>query len=380
MTPNDTLSGNGNRLRIVIAGGGTGGHLYPGLAIADEIRRRQPEAQILFVGTKGRIEERVVPASGYALETIWISGLRRTFSLATLLMPLKVAVAVAQSFRILKRMRPHVVVGTGGYVCGPVLWAALQLRMRTLIQEQNSEPGVTTHFLASRVDEVHITFPETAPRLPRQDNIRISGNPVRASLALPSREEAARAFGFNADRPTLLVFGGSQGSVAINSVMLTILPAVLETGAQILWQTGLRDAHRVITDPAVKAAYDSGTLNALPYIERMDLAYAACDVVLCRAGATTLAELTLLGKPSVLIPLPSAAADHQTSNARSLADRHAAILVRESAARSELLPALRRLLADRTERQLIGENAASLGRPKAAATLANAVLTLARAM
>jgi UDP-N-acetylglucosamine--N-acetylmuramyl-(pentapeptide) pyrophosphoryl-undecaprenol N-acetylglucosamine transferase len=376
MTPQDVLPGSGQALTVVIAGGGTGGHLYPGLAIADEIRRCRPDAQLLFVGTKGRIEERVVPASGYRLETIWISGLRRSLSLSALLMPLKVIVATLQSLRILRKMRPNVVVGTGGYVCGPVLWAAMLLRRRTLIQEQNSEPGVTTRLLASHVDEVHITFPETAARLRRQDNVRISGNPVRASLGTPARSEAARAFDLVAERPTLLVFGGSQGSVAINSAVLAVLPAVLETGAQVLWQTGSRDADRILSDPAVRTAQGQGVLRAYPYIERMDLAYAASDVVLCRAGATTLAELTLLGKASVLVPLPSAAADHQTSNARSLADRHAAILVRESAAREELLPALQKLLKDGTERRLLGENAARLGRPEAAGTLARAIIAL----
>jgi len=364
-------------LGFVFAGGGTGGHLYPAIAIADEIRKLRPEARIVFIGTRGRIEERVVPASGYPLKTIWISGFRRAFSFGTVLFPVKLVVALVQSFLLLRRIRPRVVVGTGGYVCGPVLYVASLLGIPTLIQEQNSYPGVTTRLLAPRVKEVHITFESTRQHLRRAEGVILSGNPTRSSLGSVSREEAARFFGIDGKNLTLLVFGGSQGSVAVNSGFLSSVAGVLADGVQVLWQTGERDFSRIASAPEVQAAVARRMVWVAPYIEKMEMAYAACDLVLCRAGATALAELTRIGLPSVLVPLPTAAADHQTVNAQTMVKVGGAVMVREQDMKEYLLPTLHELLAQPAKLQSMGQSAASIGMPDAAIRLAAAVLALA---
>jgi UDP-N-acetylglucosamine--N-acetylmuramyl-(pentapeptide) pyrophosphoryl-undecaprenol N-acetylglucosamine transferase len=367
----------GDSIRIVIAGGGTGGHLYPGLAIADEVRSLRPDAVIVFVGTRGHIEERVVPASGYPFETISISGIRRAVSVALVLFPFKLGVALVQSWFLLRRLRPDVVVGTGGYVCGPVVFVASLLGIRTLIQEQNSYPGVTTRLLARRADEVHITFEETRKFLKRHDRVFVSGNPTRRSLESCSRQEATKIFAIDGNKKTLCVVGGSQGSVAINNAVLGILGDLLNAGIQVLWQTGKRDYARISSLNEIRDAVAIGSVRVHPYIDQMGQAYAACDLVLARAGATTLAEVTRLGKPSVLVPLPTAAADHQTENARSMEAANAAVMVPERETGQHLLAVLKDLFGHPDRLQVLAEGARRLGKPDAASTLANAVLRLA---
>ena len=376
MTP-ASIPAEGGVLTVVIAGGGTGGHLYPGLALADEIRKVVPGTKVVFVGTRGRIDERVVPARGYRLETIWISGFRRAFSLSLLLFPVKVAVALVQSGWLLRRIRPQVVVGTGGYVCGPVVFCATLMGIPTLLQEQNSYPGVTTRLLSPRVDQVHISFDATRRFLRRADNVSLTGNPTRFTGGQASREEAARFMAIDSRKPTLLVLGGSQGSVAVNSIVAAALRGIIDAGVQVIWQTGERDYPRISAVPGVREAMDRGGVRVFPFIERMELAYATCDLVLARAGATTLAELTILGKPSVLIPLPSAAADHQTENARAMEAAGAAVMVPERDAHDRLLPVLQRLFGEPATLHSMAEKARGLGRPDAARVLAHCVVNLA---
>ncbi len=371
------MSAGQGPLRVIFAGGGTGGHLYPALAIAGEIRRMRPGAEIEFVGTRGRIEERVVPASGYRITMIWISGFRRGLHISALLFPLKVVVALLQSITLLRRVRPQVVVGTGGYVSGPVLYAATLLRIPTIVQEQNSVPGVTTRLLASRVDEVHIAFKDARRYLKRKDNVRCTGNPTRSEMDGIPRERGASGFGLDASLPTLLVIGGSQGSVGVNSALLQALKPVVAAGAQILWQTGDRDFDRISADPRVRDVLPGGRLHLVKFIERMGDAFAASDLVLCRAGAMTLAELTRIGKPSVLIPLPSAAADHQTGNARSMEEAGAAVMVPEREAGEMLGSLIPDLLRDRNRLLAMADRARSLGKADAGRELAAAVIARA---
>ena len=375
--PAAASTAEGNVLKVVIAGGGTGGHVYPGLAIADEIRKLRSNAAIVFVGTRHRIEARVVPARGYPLETIWISGFRRGWSFSLLLFPLKLGVALMQSWILLRRIRPHVVIGTGGYVCGPVVYIATVLHIPTLIQEQNSYPGVTTRLLSPRVNQVHVAFEAARRFLRRTDNVSVTGNPARFSAGELSREVAARSMSIESRKPTLLILGGSQGSVAINSAVLEVLRGIIYSGAQIIWQTGERDYPRIAALKDVREAVERGSIRVVPFIEQMEYAYAACDLVLARAGATTLAELTILGKPSVLIPLPTAAADHQTENAKSMEAAGAAIMIPEREAGVRLLSVLQRLLGEPAALRSMGEVARGLGRPEAARILAQSVLNLA---
>lgn len=365
---------SGRKLHIVFAGGGTGGHLYPAIAIADEIRRIRQDAAITFVGTKKKIESRVVPGRGYDFETIWISGFRRKLTFENLLFPLKVVVALLQSYILIRRLNPAVVVGTGGYVCGPVVYVASLLRIPTVIQEQNSFPGVTTRLLASRATEVHLAFESSAKFLRRKDNIKISGNPVRSTLGNETREEASTFFGLDHTQKTVLVFGGSLGAKSINDAMIQNHREIIEQGVQVIWQTGDGDYERVCGSVA-----EAKEMKILRFIERMEFAYATCDLAVCRAGATTLAELTLAGVPSVLVPYPFAAADHQTENAKVMVESGASVLLKDDAVSGKLFETVTALLRDETQLSVMAENARSLGKPGAASSIARAVLALAEA-
>ncbi len=360
-------------LRLVFAGGGTGGHLFPAIAVADEIKERHPDAAILFVGTKGRIEATVVPARGYEFVTIWISGFRRRLSAATFLFPLKVIVSMVQSVSLLRRRRPEVVIGTGGYVCGPVVYAAQLLGIPTLIQEQNSYPGVTTRMLAPRATEVHLTFEESRRYLKRQSNVLITGNPTRGAIGTVRRKAGASAFGIDGTKRTVLVFGGSLGASSINRALLPAITTLVEGGLQILWQTGEQDQEFVLRGTeAVR-----GKVKVFKFIDRMENAYAAADLAVCRAGASSLAELTRLGLPAVLIPYPLAAADHQTANAKTMEAAGAAVVIADRDA-ARLLPALLKELAwDANRLGAMAEASRRLGKPKATKQLADAVEDLA---
>ena len=360
--------------RVMLAGGGTGGHLYPAIAIADAVRTIDAGAAVLFIGTRGKIEERVVPERGYDLATIWISGVKRSFSLATALVPLKVLTSLVQSFMHIRRFRPDVVVGTGGYVSGPPVFVASLLGIPTALQEQNSYPGVTTRLLAGRVKQVHVMFERTKRFLRRQDNILMSGNPVRGSIGSVTRADAAARLGIEPGTPTLLVTGGSQGAASVNSTMLDVFPAVVEAGIRILWLTGTRDAERI--SAAVAASPARSMTTVVPYLERMEDAFAVADLIVSRSGASTLAEIACAGLPSILIPLPTAAGDHQTENARAMVEAGAAVLCADAQARTELRPLILELFGDTGRRTRMGDAARGLAKPGAATTIARAIMKL----
>lgn len=363
-------------MRALFAGGGTGGHLFPGLAIADEVKRRQPDASITFVGTKDRIEARVVPQRGYAFAHIWIGGLQRKLTLGNVLFPLKVVTALVQSFFLIKKLKPDVVVGTGGYVCGPPLYVASLLRIPTLIQEQNSYPGITTRWLAPRVSEVHLTFESSKRFLSRQDNVRVSGNPTSARLGTATRTEGATYFSLNPERTTMLVFGGSLGAHSINVAIARMLESIMKLHIQVIWQTGDADFERCTA--ALRPEWKDD-VRIQKFIEQMEYAYAAADFAICRAGASTLAELTRVGVPAILIPYPHAAADHQTENARAMVEADAAVMIRDNELGEKLLATLSKFHADASRLRAMKENAKRIGKPEAAARIADAVLRLAKA-
>lgn len=362
-------------MRVLFAGGGTGGHLFPGLAIAGELKALYPGAEILFVGTQRKIEARVVPEQGFAFRTIWISGFHRSLRFSNLLFPVKVIVAMMQAFSILREFRPDVVVGTGGYVSGPMLYAATLKGIPTLIQEQNSYPGETTRFLAKRVSEVHITFEESRAHLPRRDKVFLSGNPTRGALDRADAGEALRYFGFPDDpsKKTLLVFGGSLGAATINRSLERHLDALIGAGLRVIWQTGASDAEAA---GKYRLRYGSDRLWVGAFIDRMEYAYAASALVLCRAGATTIAELTRLGKPAVLVPYPHAAANHQVENARSLVEAGAAVMVEDRAIGASLAETVLGLL-NGGDLAAMSATCLALGKPDAARVLARHVAALA---
>ena len=363
----------------MFAGGGTGGHLYPAIALADEVKKQRPEADVLFVGTKGRIESRVVPDRGYPFASIRVTGLQRRVSLRTLMFPLTLMIAMVQSFVLIRKFRPDVVVGTGGYVCGPPVFVATLLGIPTLIQEQNSYPGVTTRILAKRVNEVHITFEGSRRYFKRTDNVKLSGNPVRVAIGTISREEGARFFGVSAGQRILLVAGGSLGAASINRAVLTIVPDLASAGVQILWATGVQDHAAIEQAVGAFTAGVRGLVHLQPYIENMEYALGACDLAVCRSGATTLAELMQAGVPSILVPYPHAAADHQTENARAMVNQGAAVMCRDSDLKLALLLTIKDLLGSPERLRAMSAHARDMSKPHAAEALAGALLHLAKA-
>lgn len=362
--------------RLIFAGGGTGGHLFPALAIAEAVQRVAPEIDITFIGTRGRIEARVVPAHGFSFIPIWISGFRRRLTFDTLLFPLKLTVALLQSLVVLMRLRPAVVIGTGGYVCGPPVFVAALLGIPTLLQEQNSYPGITTRLLARWVREVHIAYEGTRQYLHKDHGVYLSGNPIRAMVGSVERSESLRRLGLQSSRKTVLVVGGSQGAVSINNALLAAPDLLGRSDVQVLWLTGASELERVQQGIATVGAGDGVHLHG--FLEDMAAAYAVADLVVCRAGASTLAEILCAGLPSILVPYPHAAADHQTLNARTIADAGAAVMIPDAEAQGRLGTEIREILARPERRAAMSVAARTLALPNAARTVADAVFTMMR--
>ncbi len=359
-------------LSVIFAGGGTGGHLFPGIAIAEALRELRPGCSISFVGSRNRIEARVVPKYGYPFDAVWIAGLQRRFSFRTALLPLKLLVSLVQSWSILRRRKPDVVVGTGGYVSGPLLYVAARTGRRTLIHEQNEYPGITTRKLAPLADEVHVTFASSERLLGAAKRLVRSGNPVRLSLQRSDAGDARVHFGLHPARTTLFVFGGSLGARAINRALRPLVPRLVREDYQLIWQTGTADYEEL---KSLGALYREQVI-VRPFIDEMDLAYSAANLVLCRAGATSIAELTALGIPSLLVPFPHAAADHQYKNAVALAQNGAAMVLREEEL-GRIERELFSLLDDGAALTRMADAATEAGRPRAAFDIAEAVIRLA---
>ena len=358
-------------LRVALAGGGTGGHLYPALAIAEAVAEQRPDVGFLFFGTSGKIEARVVPQRGFPFTPIWISGFHRSLRPANFLFPVKVIVSLWQSWTTLRRFRPHVVVGTGGYVCGPVLFVASAMGIPTVIHESNSYPGVTTRMLASRVNRVLISFDDTRRWLRRTDPVALVGTPVRKGLGTAQRDDACRAFGLDPGRRVVMILGGSLGAASINRAIARHATTLRDAGIQLLWQTGRTEEAAYVREFGA-----AGVGHVVGFIDDMNAAYAASDLVVCRAGASTLAELTAIGMASVLVPYPHAAADHQTQNARSLESAGAAEVVVDQNVMDHLVPTVLRIAQDTDTRRRMAAAARTLGRPDAAGEIAHIILRM----
>lgn len=347
-------------MRLIIAGGGTGGHLFPGVAIAEELRAREPAAEILFVGTRRGIEARVLPDLGWALEFIEVSGLKTVGALGALRGMARLPRALWQARRIVKRFRPDAVIGVGGYASGPVVLAARLRGLPTAICEQNSIPGLTNKLLGRVARAVFLSFDESR-RFFRASKILMTGNPVRRGLVQQLLEAAPAPAD---DAVHVLVCGGSQGAVAVNELASQALIA-LAPGAtlEIVHQTGEKDL--AATEARYKEAGVAASCHA--FIKDMASAYRRADLIIGRAGATTVAELAIAGKPAVLIPYPFAADNHQELNAREMAAKGAALMFRQAELTADkLADALRPLLADRAQRDRMGAAMKSLARPRAA--------------
>jgi len=356
-------------VKMLVAGGGTGGHLFPGIALAQEVTTRHPENDVLFVGTARGLEATVVPKSGFKLELIEVGGLKRVGLFGLIKGLLRIPRALWQSRAILRRYAPDVVVGVGGYASGPVVLMAWLMRIPTAVQEQNARAGFTNKLLGRFVQAVFVAFKEAFDQFPR-GKTRLLGNPIRRELMDNFLRAKAQHQKFQ-----LLVFGGSQGAHALNTTMLAALPhlADLKDQLAITHQTGKKDVD------AVRKGYEGSgfQVEVLEFIADMSRAYANADLVVCRAGATTLAELTVCKKPSILIPFPYAADNHQELNARSLADSGAAMLLVERELTPEkLAAAIRELYGDRARLAKMEKAAGSLGRPEAAKEIADVCVEL----
>jgi UDP-N-acetylglucosamine--N-acetylmuramyl-(pentapeptide) pyrophosphoryl-undecaprenol N-acetylglucosamine transferase len=359
-------------MNILFAGGGTGGHLYPAIAIAEEVLKLDPAATVAFVGTKGKIEARVVPQKGYPFYTIWISGFSRRFRVSTLLFPLKVVVSLLQSFFLIRRVKPNIVIGTGGYVCGPILYVASLLKIPTVVHESNSYPGVTTRMLASRVTAVLTQFDVTRQWVSPHAAVEVVGNPTRAELSKVSRAEGCAQFGLSPEKKTIFAFGGSLGASSINKAMLHVIEEAVSRGVQVIWQTGETDWQ------AASAIPPQPGIVVMKYVDRMDCGYAAADLVISRSGATTLAELTRLGKPAILVPYPYAAANHQEMNAATMVESGAAVMIRDSELNEQLAATVRILLENDEERNRMSAQSLQMGKPDAGTAIAKKIMDMAR--
>jgi UDP-N-acetylglucosamine--N-acetylmuramyl-(pentapeptide) pyrophosphoryl-undecaprenol N-acetylglucosamine transferase len=355
--------------RFLISGGGTGGHIFPALAIADSLKSRYPEAAILFVGAQGRMEMQRVPAAGYRITGLPIKGFDRAHLLKNISVLFLLGKSLFGAWKTIRRFRPDAVIGVGGYASGPTLYMASLAGVPTLIQEQNSYAGVTNKLLARRASAICVAYEDMERFFPSK-KIILTGNPVRKELLeRREREEAASFFGLDPQKKTLLVIGGSLGARTINLSVEGGLASLAEAGIQVIWQTG-KPYRR-------KEAGSRQGLWVSPFIERMDYAYGAADLVISRAGAGTISELCLLGKASILVPSPNVAEDHQTKNAVALVEKGAAELVSDGKAPSELIPSALACIGD--EERLIGlsKRIAALGIADSAERIVDAIEAIA---
>ena len=348
-----------SKLKFILSGGGTGGHIYPAIAIANELKKRFPEAEFLFVGAKDKMEMQKVPQAGYAIKGLWIAGLQRKLTLQNALFPIKLLSSLWESRKILKSFKPDVVIGTGGFASGPLLNVANSLNIPTLIQEQNSYPGITNKLLSKKAAKICVAYENLERFFPKEKMI-LTGNPVRQDLIDVSskREEAIAFFKLDPKKKTLLVLGGSLGARRINQLIEKELQGLLSQKVQIIWQCG-----KLYLDDYSK--YNSAQVQVVAFIERMDLVYAAADVVISRAGASSVSELCIVGKPVIFIPSPNVAEDHQTKNAQAIVDKKGAIMIKESELEDEFSIVLEALLKDEGKQQLLGDNIKKLALPQA---------------
>ena len=329
---------------ILLSGGGTGGHIYPALAIANELKKQHPEAQFLFVGAKNRMEMEKIPNAGYEIKGLWISGLQRKLTLKNLLFPLKLISSMWKAFWIVKKFKPSIVIGTGGFASGPVVFMAGLMGVKTVIQEQNSYPGITNKLLGKRASKICVAY-DGLERFFAKEKIVKTGNPVRQDLLNIStkREEALEYYGLDSSKKTVVVIGGSLGARAINMLVESHLDLFQKNNLQLIWQTG-----KLYFEEFKK--YNKGhVIQTFDFMNRMDLTYAAADIIISRAGASSISELCIVGKPVLFIPSPNVAEDHQTKNALSLVNRDAALMLKESSL--ELFNSMIQELVDNSELQ-----------------------------
>ena len=357
--------------RIIISGGGTGGHIFPAISIANKFKERHADAQILFVGAKGRMEMTRVPEAGYEIVGLWISGIQRSLSLSNLLFPFKLISSYFKARSIVKKFKPHAVIGTGGYASGPIMLAAVNKNIPALIQEQNSYAGLTNKQLAAKAQRICVAYADMENYFPKE-KIVFTGNPVRQNILdiEHKREQALMRLGLQLNQRTLLIIGGSLGARTINESILAEIDKIIGAQVQVIWQTG-----KIYYDEVKEKLKDKDLkrIGVYAFIQDMDMAYAAADVVISRSGALAISELCLVKRPCVLVPSPNVAEDHQTKNAMALVKEDAAVLVRDVEAREKLVDESLKLIFDLNRCAKLSTNIATLAKPNATEDIVNEI-------
>lgn len=363
-------------MRIIISGGGTGGHIFPAIAIANALKAENKQNEILFVGAKDRMEMQKVPAAGYKIEGLWISGIQRKLTLDNLSFPFKVLSSLAKSKKIIKKFKPDIAIGVGGFASGPLLRKATKMNIPTLIQEQNSHAGLTNRWLSKRVDKICVAY-ENMERFFPSHKIVYTGNPVREDiLNLESkRQEALEFFGLKPDKKVVFAVGGSLGARTINQSLAKDLKRLQDADIQLIWQTGKSFKEQA---EAIKKKLPDSTIQLHEFINRMDLAYSVADVVISRAGALAISELCIVGKPCIFVPYPYAAEDHQTMNTMALVKENAALHVKDSEAENKLVDTVLDLIKDETTQNIMSNNILKFARPEATQSIIKEVLELVK--
>jgi UDP-N-acetylglucosamine--N-acetylmuramyl-(pentapeptide) pyrophosphoryl-undecaprenol N-acetylglucosamine transferase len=357
--------------KFILSGGGTGGHIYPAIAIANELKKRYPNAEILFVGASDKMEMQKVPQAGYAIEGLWIAGLQRKITLQNMLFPFKLISSLWKSRSILKRFKPDVVVGTGGFASGPLLQMANSLHIPTVIQEQNSYPGITNKLLSKKANAICVAY-ENLERFFPAEKIVFTGNPVRDDLltVASKREEGLSYFKLDSSKKTLLILGGSLGARRVNQLVAKELDFILNSGTQVFWQCGK------LYFEEYQHFNSKANVQVTAFIDRMDLIYAAADFVISRAGASSVSELCLVGKPTLFIPSPNVAEDHQTKNAKAIVEKDGAILLRESELDEQFETVFTDLITNESKQHKLASNIKKLAKSNATTDIVDTILKL----
>jgi UDP-N-acetylglucosamine--N-acetylmuramyl-(pentapeptide) pyrophosphoryl-undecaprenol N-acetylglucosamine transferase len=362
--------------RIIISGGGTGGHIFPALAIAGELKSRYPDCEILFAGASGRMEMEKVPAAGYQIVGLPVMGFPRKPGPDMIVFFVRLMKSMVKARAIVRDFRPHVVVGVGGYASGPVLRAAVARNIPALIQEQNSFAGITNKLLAKKVKLVCVAYEGMEKFFPAS-KIRLTGNPVRKSLSGSriDKEEALSCFGLKKGSGVLLITGGSLGARSVNNAVLDNLETIRESDIQVIWQTGSYYYREMVEKTEGKLP---ANLHIFQFLDRMDAAYAAADLVISRAGAGTISELCLVAKPAILVPSPNVAEDHQTRNAMVLVNKNAAVMVKDHEMKTRLFPEAIRLVHDPESLRSMSGNISRLALPDATSAIVDLIIEISR--
>jgi UDP-N-acetylglucosamine--N-acetylmuramyl-(pentapeptide) pyrophosphoryl-undecaprenol N-acetylglucosamine transferase len=357
-------------LKFILSGGGTGGHIYPAIAIANELKMRFPDAEFLFVGASDKMEMQKVPQAGYKIEGLWIAGFQRKLTLKNAMFPFKLISSLWKSRKIIKSFKPDAVIGTGGFASGPLLQMANSMHIPTVIQEQNSFPGITNKLLSKKANAICVAYENLERFFPKEKMI-LTGNPIRQDLISISdkRNEALEYFKLDSNKKTLLVLGGSLGSRRINQLIEKEISFFESKNLQVIWQCG-----KLYFDEYKK--YNSNNIQVLSFIDRMDLIYAASDFVISRAGASSVSELCLVGKPVLFIPSPNVAEDHQTKNAKAIVDKNGAILIKESELEEKFEAVFSDLISNENLQKQLSTNIKQLAKPNATKDIVEEIIKL----